>query len=131
MEPSNAQISVLTEELITQIREGYDKFFPLLENIIHKVDAVSDRVTLIENKLHNIPYYVYAKNTSSKAFKLFVTSNTRIEEVKTQIYSKGGLSPDQQRLIYAGKQLEDDRTLFNYGVKPESTIHIVGRLRGN
>jgi len=113
-------INIMDEKQREEYNENYqNKFIPFEELISFSKSFYS-----------NDSFIVYIKSLTGRSIDILTTQQMSIEEIKMKIREKEGIPIEQQRFIYAGKQLDDSMFVGIYNITKQANINLVLRLRG-
>lgn len=123
--------------LQTQWLKNMAPFEPNPNEMIYQQDmehksapSLALMIAAVNPEMDGSMYPLFVKTLTGKSISLQVNSEFSIQRVKELIQNDEGIPPDQQTLIFAGRQLNNPQTLADYNIQPYSTLHLVLRCRG-
>ena len=96
-----------------------------------ELDYIQELSAQLEShQFFNINMQIKVKTLTGKEINIDVDLDTKVERIKDRIEEKEGIPPNQQRLIFSGKQMSDEKTAGDYKIEAGSVLHLVLALRG-
>ena len=102
----------------------------LLEQWYNKTIKVNEINKEVNNQINNVPFEITTVTMTGRKLTFQVFPMDKIINIKHEIYKQDGLLLDQQRLVFNGSALDDDKCIHDYDMNADSRIHLVLRLRG-
>ena len=141
---NNIILQVKETDNILNIKKEIEKYIyikPEYQNLFFEEKELEDNKnisdydikneSIINLRMINVKgYQIFVKTLTGKTFQIDVFPIYSIGIIKRLIYDKEDIKKDSQRLIFEGRQLEDNRTLEDYNIQRDSTLHLILRLRG-